>query len=102
MKTTKGFSYSMSALPLMVDAEGQRQELGTYSAGDPVFASDAQACSYMLSLAKRDLQYRGMRDERLTSFTFKQEANFLLYKSVRECPDAHEYELLRQRWDTCE
>ena len=83
-----------------MDDEGRKQELGKYSAGELVFASDAQAFSYMLSLAKRDLQYRGMRDDRLWGFHWKQQANFLLYRKVKECPDVHEYERLRQHWNS--
>ena len=29
--------------------------------------------------------------------TFKQKANFLLYKKVKDCPDMHESERLRQQ-----
>jgi len=53
----------------------------------------------MLALATRDLQYRGMRDERLRSFSWKQKANFLLYRRVQNSVDAVEYEALRQEWD---
>ena len=60
IKTTNGFAFSISALPILVDADGQKAELGKYAAGELVFASDAQAFSYMLSLAKRDLQYVGV------------------------------------------
>jgi hypothetical protein len=41
-----------------------------------------------------------MRDDRMASFQYKQEANFLLYKRVLACSDAQEYEMLRQSWDT--
>ena len=39
---------------------------------------------------------RGATSDRLRSFHFKQEANFLLYREVKDCPDAHESERLRQ------
>ena len=54
----------------------------------------------MVSLAKRDLQYRGMRDDRLRSFALKQEANLLLYRKVKHCSDEHEYKMYQQAWDT--
>ena len=53
----------------------------------------------MLQVAKRDLQYRGLRDDRLASFHYKQEANFLLHRRVRSAADPAEYEMLRQHWD---
>ena len=98
--TAKGFSFSIGALPFLIDDEGRIQKVGEYVAGESVFASDAKAFAYMLALTKRDLQYRGIRDDRLRSFEFKQQANFLLYRKVQACPDAHEYERLRQHWDT--
>ena len=54
----------------------------------------------MVSVARRDLQYRGMRDDRLRSFSLKQEANFLLYRKVKHCSDEHEYQMYQQAWDT--
>ena len=58
------------------------------------------AYKWLFRMAARDLQYRGFRDERLDSFRQKQEANFLLYRRVEKCTDDHEYEMLRQSWDT--
>ena len=46
-----------------------------------------------------DLQYRGFRDERIGCFHHKQEANFLLYRHVRDCDSDAAYECLRQQWD---
>jgi hypothetical protein len=74
--------------------------VGVYTEGSAVFRSDREAYEYLLWVAKRDLQYRGMRDDRMASFEYKQEANFLLYRRVLACSDAHEYEMLRQSWDT--
>ena len=54
----------------------------------------------MVNLASRDLQYRGWRDDRISSFHHKQNANFLLYQRVVACSDSHEYDMLRQSWDT--
>ena len=65
-----------------------------------VFPSDRLAFEWLFHCAVRDLQYRGFRDERLASFRQKQEANFLLYRRVERCADDHEYEMLRQSWDT--
>jgi ABC-type uncharacterized transport system fused permease/ATPase subunit len=52
-----------------------------------------------MNIARSDLKYRGFRDDRLASFEYKQEANFLLYSRVSTA-DMHEYELLRQSWDS--
>ena len=62
--------------------------------------SDRTAKEYLLIVAKRDLQYRGMRDDRLRTFEWKQEANFLLYARVRDCAAEAEYAYLRQVWGT--
>ena len=92
--------FKVSALPLLVDDAGEVQALSPYVEGGAVFASDRAAFEYMHALAKRDLQYRGMRDDRLRCFYWKQEANFLLYERVCRCKDEAEYERLRQCWDT--
>ena len=67
--------------------------------GENVF-DDKQAFKYLVSIAKRDLQYRGMRDDRISCFEYKQEANFRLYRRVKSCTDEHEYAMLRQAWDS--
>ena len=92
--------FMVSALPMIVDDAGEVQRLSEYVQGGAVFASKRAAFAYVMSLAKRDLQYRGMRDDRLASFHWKQEANFMLYERVCNCQDEAEYERLRQCWDT--
>ena len=78
-----GFVFRVSALPLVVDSAGEIQGVGSkYSPGQLVFATDEEAFRYMMMLAKRDLQYRGYRDDRLSSFSIKNTANFLLYRRV--------------------
>merc|ERR1712110_1187298 len=64
-----------------------------------VFATARHAYEYLMNLAVGDLKYRGFRDPRIASFQYKQEANYLLYTRVLAA-DVHEYELLRQSWDT--
>ena len=73
--------------------------VGRHEPGAAVFAHDKLAFAYMVSLTRRDLQYRGMRDDRLRSFALKQEANFLLYRKVKQCLDQHEYQMYQQAWD---
>ena len=51
----------------------------------------------MLALATRDLEYRGFRDERTGCFQQKQEANFLVYRSVVKCDNEAQHECLRQK-----
>ena len=92
--------FPVTALPMRIDDTGAVQPLGTYLEKGAVFPSDRHAFEYLMSLAERDLQYRGMRDDRLACFRWKQEANFLLYQRVKACEDDAEYELLRQSWDT--
>ena len=65
-----------------------------------MFSSDRCAFEYLCLVACRDLQYRGMRDNRVTNFEYKQEGNFLLYQKVARCQDDIEYQRLRQEWDT--
>ena len=101
VEAADGFVFRADALPFIVDLEGGIEAMGSeYVAGHAVFSSDTAAFEYMLSLAKRDLQYRGFRDDRGRCFELKQRANMLLYRRVRECVDPSEYELLRQEWDT--
>ena len=52
-----------------------------------------------MEFARRGLKYRGYHGDRLASFEYKQQANFLLYQRVLTA-DVHEYDLLRQSWDT--
>ena len=101
VQTSWDLLFRIEALPLRIGYGGDFLGVGTeYAAGLPVFPSDREAFVYMLSLAKRDLQYRGMRDERIGCFEQKQEANFLLYRSISQCDNDAEYECLRQQWDT--
>ena len=100
-QTSGGLRFRTDALPLLLGTEGQIQAVGTeYSAGASVFASDRQSFLYMLALAKRDLQCRGMRDDRTNNFESKQDADFLLCRHVAQCKNPADYECLRQHWDT--
>ena len=98
--TPTGGRFHVESLPLLVDDAGDKQGPGKQVAGELVFAGEASVYHYITDLAKRDLQYRGFRDNRLACFQHKQEANFLLYRRVLQCTDANEYEMLRQAWDT--
>ena len=91
--------FALHALPLSVSDDGEVIPVGHYVAGQKVFSSRRHAFEYAFQLAKRDLQYRGFRDDRLASFHFKQTANLLLYERVLNCADDNEYELLQQSWD---
>ena len=93
-------SFRITALPLVVDDEGLIKRIGEYVSGEAVFASDKHAFVYLMLLAKRDVQYRGMRDDRISCFHWKLDASFLLYHRVRHCPDDIEYKCMRQSWDT--
>ena len=82
IQTTKSFLFTSLALPLVIDEKGDITPVGRYEPGAAVFAGDTSAFEYLLSLAKRDLQFRGMRDDRLRCFALKQEANSLLHQKV--------------------
>ena len=47
------------------------------------FETDEQAFAYLLRLAERDLQYRGMRDDRVASFRWKQRAKQRAWRRPR-------------------
>ena len=83
--------FRLEALPLVVDDLGVLQEVGAYAQDAAVFPSDRVAFEYLVSLAQRDLLYRGFRDDRITCFTYRTEALFQLYQNVRACQDEHEY-----------
>ena len=99
LEARDGIKFAETALPFLVDDMGKVQKL-PYREGQHVFESDRQAFGYILEVAKRDLQYYGRKDERMTCFGYKQQANFLLMEKVRQCADDLEYERLRQHWDT--
>ena len=99
IKFPSGGSFHSKALPFIVDDDGEVKSIGQQLPNSLVFIDDTQSFRYLIDAAKRDLQYRGMRDERIACFLYKQEANFLLYRRMRQCQDPHEYERLRQAWD---
>ena len=88
VKTESGVWFTTSSLPTMVSDSGTHETLATLTGsenpGDKVFEDDEQVFKYMMAVATRDLQYRGMRDDRLASFRHKQRANFLMYRDVTQ------------------
>ena len=108
IQACEGVRFFLQALPLYVPERGEAQRFPHQGVpGEAVFRvddrSDAaeKAFEYLLRLAVLDLQYRGFRDERIASFEWKQNANFLLFRKVCKYEDQHEYELYRQRWEIC-
>ena len=95
----EGGAFDVGALPYIVDSDGNLAPLAVYRQGESVFSSDREAYGYAASLARRDLEYRGFRDDRVRTFDWKTYANYLLQQRVKRCADSHEYELLRQDWD---
>ena len=94
IRASEGFLFQSQALPMRISDGGEILTVGSaYVAGEAVFASDKDAFEYMLSLALRDLQYRGLRDGRTGCFEQKQNANFLLYRRILRCDNDAEYEL---------
>ena len=55
--------------------EGQQEHLAAYEQGAPVFPTERDAFTYLVTFAKHDLQMRGFREERTGSFVEKQKAN---------------------------
>ena len=94
-----GVVCKLAALPLLVDDAGKVLSPGEYAEGAPVFAGDRAAFDYMCALSRRDLQHRGFRDDRVATWEYKCEANYLLLQRVVRAADDHEYAMLRQRWD---
>ena len=78
MKTTRGYIFKATALPLVIDDQGGVKLVGRYEPGAAVFADDNLVFQYLLSLTKRDLQFRGVRDDRLRCFALKQNAFFVV------------------------
>ena len=96
-----GIKFDCTALPMLVDDQGQLYKLDRgRSPGDAIFQSSKHAFDYFVLAMKRDLQYRGLRDDRMLSFELKQDANYLLAQRVERATDEFEYERLRQEWDT--
>ena len=101
-----GAKFHFAALPLFVPKRGEASRLPLpYAQGGRVFCADQagtahdKAFDYLVRLAVLDLQYRGFRDERIASFEWEQNANFLLFEKVRQYSDGREYELYRQQWE---
>ena len=65
------FCFNVCALPMCVDDAGAPISVGNYESGALVFADEREAFSYLVRLTKRDLQYRGLRDDRLATFTWR-------------------------------
>ena len=95
-----GVAFELKALTVLLMEENEAWDLGQGHPGDAVFTSERAAFVYIMALAKRDLQYRGFRDDRVLSFEYKQEALYLLLGRIRRCTDDHEFEMYRQSWDT--
>ena len=96
-----GIRFDCAALPMLVDDKGQLYQVDRDRApGEAVFQSSKHAHEYFTLAMKRDLQYRGLRDDRMISFELKQDANYLLAQRVERATDEIEYERLRQEWDT--
>jgi len=94
-----GAVFSIKALPLIIELDGSIIDIAPYVEGQAVFSTARLAHDYLMHIATSDLRYRGFRDDRIRSFQYKQEANLLLYQRVLTA-DIHEYELLRQSWDS--
>ena len=78
--------FRADALPYLIEDDGGIATVGTdYAPGMLVFASDAAASNYMVALAKRDLQCRGLRGTRTGCFEEKQKANYLLHQRIQRC-----------------
>ena len=85
IKFPSGGSFHSKALPFIVDDDGEVKSIGQQLPNSLIFADDTQSFQYLIDAAKRDLQHRGMRDERIACFLYKQEANFL-DATVPGCP----------------
>ena len=87
------------ALPLIIELDGSIIDTAPYVAGQAVFSTSRFAYQYLMHIATSDLRYRGFRDDRMRSFEYKQAVNYLLSQRALTA-NVHEYELLRQSWNT--
>ncbi len=95
-----GGHFHVNALPLMVDDEGNAKRLpGKPCPGERVFEDERACFDYLMSVASRDLEYRGFRDDRVMTFKYSHRANYLLQERVSKCQNHHAYEAMRQEWD---
>ena len=76
-------TFHIDALPMLVDNSGAVVPVGSYVAGEKVFADDRLAEQYMVNIAKRDLEYRGFRDNRVSCFRLKNGAHYLLHRRIQ-------------------
>ena len=68
MRSSSGCLISTGSLPFLIDDIGQPISLGECVADRLVFATEADSYRYLLGIAARDLQYRGLRDDRVANF----------------------------------
>ena len=66
--TGSGCVVSTTSLPFLIDDIGQQISLGECVDGRPVFPSEDESFEYLLDIAARDLQYRGLRHDRVANF----------------------------------
>ena len=98
IKGDKDVLFRCDALPMIVSDCGRIESL-VGREDSLVFPNRTKAHSYLVLAMKRDLQYRGFRDDRLVSFELKMDANLVLQLRVERAADEIEYERLRQEWD---
>ena len=89
--------FRCDSLPLVVDEAGGIDALPFSGVGQLVFPEYTQAFQFMHQLCRRDLQYRGFRDDRLRTFDLKMAALLRLHLSL-DVLDEAEYEQKQQEW----
>ena len=100
--TESGFVCEVKAMPLRVDDSGGVVEIGVMlEADDRVFEGREQAYFYLRALARRDLEYRGFRNDRCRSFEYHCDALFHLHERVLRCDDEVEYRTYKAEWEQC-
>ena len=107
----RGFEFHEAALPLDVLDDGTTVPLGEGAGRRPpadgalpdggvaVFPSERAAYSYMRGVCRRDLSYRGFRDERLRTFEMAADAAYLLHRRALRAQGDAEFQMLKADWE---
>ena len=81
ISTRNGCRFARDALPFRISDTGDILQVAQYGMNEILFESTPAAFAYLVDVAKRDLQYRGMRDDRIACFVWKQDANFFIVRT---------------------
>ena len=70
IRANGGAVFSVKAVPFIIDDTGDIIPVAPYVAGQPLFPISRPAFAYRMPFARRDLKYRGFRDDRMANFEY--------------------------------